>query len=161
MEANMKIRFFSRQELCNNVLNATDLTGISVISISDSNTHKRAMRNILKGRVDHFRCYVFYDVDNSQSAFTKDKADSIIEFVNNCHRVGVQEIWVHCLMGISRSGAVAKWVNDYLGLGDLFVSEWEHYNRYVYGELCEQSGVQTLKQYYKGIENENNHTKSS
>jgi len=75
----------------------------------------------------------------------------IIGFVEWCHRKN-KNIIVHCDMGVSRSGAVAKWVNEFLGLQDLYLEDYQQYNRYVFNKLCECSGVKTLKSYYKDLE---------
>jgi hypothetical protein len=44
-------------------------------------------------------------------------------------------------MGVSRSGAVAKWINDYYGLDNRYLNEYYHHNRYVYDTLMSVCGV--------------------
>lgn len=45
--------------------------------------------------------------------FTREQAETIVEFISrNSH---VKEFYVHCLAGVSRSGAVGTFINDVYG----------------------------------------------
>lgn len=111
-----------------------------------------AMLHPVGGEKCPFIALVFLDLDSEDSMFTNGMAGDIIGFVEWCHKNN-KNIIVHCDMGVSRSGAVAKWVNEFLGLQDLYLEDYQLYNRYVFNRLCECSGVKTLKSYYKDLEN--------
>lgn len=61
------------------------------------------------------------------------------------------DIIVHCFACVSRSGAVAKWINDYLAKRpEQYLTDYKGYNRYVYQMLESAHGV-SLKDYYEGL----------
>lgn len=149
----MKVLFFSRSTL-KNILPLGDNSHIAVISVNDGAADRKKMRALLKDNVKHFHTQVFYDTCDSTSAFTREKARKIINFIDACHaNPETKIIWVHCLMGISRSGAIAKFINTYLGLGIIELDDYTSHNMYVYETLCEVAGIPTLKQYYQALEN--------
>lgn len=67
-------------------------------------------------------------------AITEEQAAQIIAFLNAIqHRV--DEVFVHCLAGVSRSAGVAKFIADRYGLE--FDHTYELFNRLVYDTLKE------------------------
>uniref|UniRef100_UPI003F816C7D hypothetical protein n=1 Tax=Enterococcus faecium TaxID=1352 RepID=UPI003F816C7D len=46
-----------------------------------------------------------------------------------------KDLIIHCYMGVSRSGAVAKWVNDHYGLEKPELENYTLYNKRVYSML--------------------------
>jgi hypothetical protein len=155
----MKVNFVSRSRMRQLIIDGYYYSKqqpkdkADIISISSTHGDKNKMRELWNENRSFPNCglfMVFYDVDSDLSRFTENKARQIIEFVNTSHRKGAKSIDIHCDMGISRSGAVAKWVNEYLGLQNLYLDDYTRYNRFVYEKLCYLSGVQTLKNYYGG-----------
>lgn len=69
--------------------------------------------------------------------FDRNMALEVINFVESLPD-DVTDIWIHCFAGISRSGAVAVFLNEYLMLGDQFLSSYNNYNRHVYRVLCDE-----------------------
>lgn len=62
-----------------------------------------------------------------------------------------EHVFINCFMGISRSAAVAKYINDKYGLNDKRLQNYTQYNIDIYEQLCKIGGVQTMKQYYEGM----------
>lgn len=62
-----------------------------------------------------------------------------------------EHIFINGFMGISRSAAVAKYINDKYGLNDKRLQNYTQYNIDIYEWLCKIGGVQTMKQYYEGM----------
>ena len=151
----MKVQFVSRRTakdlIKTNIPLLNDSAIISISTLEEQREEMTAMMSPIGGEKCPFIAMVFLDLDNEDSRFTDDMARDIIGFVEWQHRKN-KNIIVHCDMGVSRSGAVAKWVNEFLGLQDLYLEDYQQYNRYVFNKLCECSGVKTLKSYYKDLE---------
>ena len=59
------------------------------------------------------------DEDKSKEChtlFDKEMAESVIKFVDKVKDDGIKILVVNCEAGVSRSGAIATWTVDYLGL---------------------------------------------
>ena len=83
----------------------------NIISIGDrgepynfSCEHKRILRLEFDDVTQH--------IDNSYHLFDYSHARKILEFVRDC---GNEDILIHCHAGVSRSAAVAKFLNDHRG----------------------------------------------
>ena len=68
--------------------------------------------------------------------FTDQQARDVIEFVAQCSKSGVEGILVHCLIGVSRSAAIAKWIAGNYQLP--FPANYDRYNMHVYQVLREE-----------------------
>ena len=91
---------------------------VAFISINDTGKDsyfKRNHKNVLTLHFDD----VDKDGETSPTnygdtkAFSEDQANEIIEFIKK--NSGAEDFIVHCHAGISRSGAVGRFINDYLG----------------------------------------------
>lgn len=84
--------------------------------------------------------------------FTHIDADKIQEF---CRRHSDKSILVHCLAGMSRSAAVARWISEkhghLLDLSPPCIGTDRHYNRHVYGTL-RMKDADNLSAYYAELE---------
>jgi protein tyrosine/serine phosphatase len=129
---------------------------IDFISISDTNKEKEAMRHLwenVKGDYSAAAFLNFADVEHADLAgFNDNKANQIVSFLSETYRKK-KTLLVHCFAGISRSGAVAKYYNDFYGLNDYYLNNYVGHNRMVYNTLLEQSGVTTMRSYYTKLEN--------
>lgn len=71
------------------------------------------------------------DIDDPKygfiKAFTQEQAKEIVDFLEEQH--GKQKCFLHCAAGVSRSGAVGTFVNDFFG-ADFF--EFQKNNPYVH-----------------------------
>ena len=113
--------------------------GIDLISISDTNREKRFARKLwlqCKGENDAAIFLNFRDVEGIESGFTEAKADQIVRF---CQKTFDKKntLVIHCFAGVSRSGAVAKWANEYFMHMNPYWDEYKAHNHYVYCMLDE------------------------
>lgn len=92
------------------------------------------------GRWDHLLRVKFDDIDEPEEPythFTPAQAKEIVRFVRECEQQGIEGIVVHCMAGISRSAAIAKWIALAYSLS--FPADYSKYNRLVYRLLREAS----------------------
>jgi predicted protein tyrosine phosphatase len=150
----MKIKFISRTDAIKFI--KSDLKyhkSLDIISISDTNKEKKEMRDLWINNKSYENAAIFlnfHDIDGIESGFTEQKARKIIEFVKESH-AKKKDILVHCFVGISRSGAVAKFINDYFMEGDRYLDDYVGHNLHIYYTLLELAGVQTMRQYYGAV----------
>ncbi len=65
--------------------------------------------------------------------FSKIDAIAVKRFVKSLPP-NITDIYVHCLMGASRSASIAKWLNEYYKTND-FPKFYNIYNRHIYNML--------------------------
>lgn len=154
----MKIKFVDRGTAKREIeAGAYALNQLDLISISDTHSEAHQMRELwLDNKIDANAALFlkFQDIDDNSSGFTDKDAQRVINFVQESV-VKRKDIVVHCFAGISRSGAVAKFVNEHWGLGDEYLETYQGHNRHIYYKLLENAGVPTLRQYYAKLEKEN------
>ena len=93
--------------------------------------------------LDYINCAKPNIETNGIILFNRDLAEQIILFVNNLSKE-IEQIWVHCYAGISRSGAVGLWATRYLELNEeLFRSKHPHIqpNETILEILSDASGM--------------------
>lgn len=132
------------------------LTTTDFISISDTHREAQQMRELwMDNKVDANAALFlkFADIDDNSSGFTDKDAERVIDFAQESF-VKRKDIIVHCFAGISRSGAVAKFINEYWGLGNEYLETYAGHNRHIYYKLLEQAGVPTMRQHYAKLEEE-------
>lgn len=153
----MKIRFTDRGTAKREIeAGAYALNDIDLISISDTWSESQQMRELWLGNKIDTNAALFLkfaDIDDNSSGFTDKDAERVVNFVQESF-VKRKDVVVHCFAGISRSGAVAKFVNEYWGLGDEYLEAYAGHNRHIYYKLLENAGVPTLRQYYSKLEDE-------
>lgn len=128
-----------------------------LISISDTNKEKQAVRAAwLANKADANAAIFlnFLDISDIACQLTDAKAQRIVDFSTATIKKR-KNLVVHCFLGVSRSGAVAKFVNDHWGLGDRYLEDYVGHNKYVYYTLLERAGVPTLRSYYSALEKGN------
>lgn len=149
----MKVEFIDRSGF-KNIASVGFPDRTACISISSTHEDWREMVGISKRSKANIKCLRFLDIDSKESGFTRRTAELLKEFVDDwmiCeyeHRP--KRILIHCDMGVSRSGAIAKWINDYYGLDDRYLNEYYQHNKYVYDTLMSVCGV-SLKDWYREI----------
>jgi protein tyrosine phosphatase len=127
---------------------------VDFISISDTNSEKNQMRDMWVANKSAESAAIFLnfaDISSDQSGFTENKAKTIVSFVDESFR-RKKDVIVHCFAGISRSGAVAKFVNEYFMLGDEYLESYAGHNHWVYYTLLEAANIPTLRSYYTNLE---------
>mgnify|MGYP001024818082 FL=1 len=131
----MNIQFVSRQQCQLMILDGFfEENDYDLISISDTNKEKELMKKYwLRFKKDSNAAIFlnFRDIEGTESGFTENKAKQIRRFVQETFK-RKKNIIVHCLVGVSRSGAVAKWINNHYMCGDPFLDDYVGYNLYVY-----------------------------
>ena len=158
MTARMKVTFVDRGTAKRQIeAGAYVLNNLDLISISDTWSEAAQMRELwLDNKVDANAALFlkFQDIDDNSSGFTDKDAQRIVEFAQESY-IKRKDIVVHCFAGISRSGAVAKFINEHWALGDVVLDTYAGHNHHVYYTLLEQAGVPTQRQYYAKLEEEN------
>ena len=130
-----------------------------LISISSTHSDYRKMRKALSKKLEAktASCFQFLDIDSQESGFTLRTAEFMLERIDHWMSLGFASrrsgVLIHCDMGVSRSGAVAKWINDYYGLDDRYLNEYNCYNTYIYQMLMKAAGVD-LKSWYESQQGE-------
>lgn len=121
----MKITVLSKDSFCNllieNKINDDNVESFRdcFISISGSGDNDTPFRdnhlNVLNLEFDDIINENHYLTKNGKQLriFNKEDASKIIEFIN-LHK-DKENLYVHCLAGISRSGAVGEFISDYFG----------------------------------------------
>lgn len=139
-------RFDMKRMLKNNEVPDNTL----IISINDTETEIEQVMALWK-RMGNRKsvCIDVYRFSDDNESFLERQAEAIQ------HTVDVEpysNIIVHCFLGISRSAAVAKWLNDYLQLDIPKYNEYRQHNIHVYDTLCKVSGVENINNYYRDLE---------
>jgi predicted protein tyrosine phosphatase len=152
----MNIVFMPRQQVKGLIYKGYfEQPDVSLISISTTFSERAEMQRLwtVKSAFDSKALFLdFMDEDGVNSLFTLFKARSIIEFLDKLKDFGCKELVVHCDAGISRSGAVVKFANIYLGLDIPKLNKYDMHNIYVFNTLCDCAGIETQQSYYKDLE---------
>lgn len=147
-----KVNFISRHD-AKILLQVGFPTNTALISISDTMEERQEIFDLVKSKgVPAFVC-VAKDMDSADSGFTVDLAGHMQDFIAVSIQVK-ENIIVHCLAGVSRSGAIAKWINDYYNLDDWYLSDYKGHNKYIYEVMNEAAGV-SLAARYRELEKAN------
>jgi rhodanese-related sulfurtransferase len=107
---------FSRSEAANNIDFFKNL-GAAVISVNDI-----GVGSPFTGNYPEDSLCVINTADDNET-FTSDDAKKIISFFLSHHEKQTKSLIVHCTMGVSRSGAIAAFLNDLLN------NDWETFKR--------------------------------
>lgn len=151
----MKVTFVSRADALRMIAEGYFADGkTDLISISDTNKEKQIVRAAwLANKADANAAIFlnFLDISDIACQLTDAKVRHIVKFATTSF-TRKKDVVVHCFVGVSRSGAVAKFINDYWGLGDRYLEDYVGHNKYIYYTLLEAAGVPTLRSYYKNLE---------
>lgn len=142
-----RVVFLSRAQMVHAVLVETyDPTDTVVISINDTDDDAGYMHCVL----DKYECIIeiFADVDGGFDSINDDQARRIVSFIDSNKD---KRIVVHCWAGVSRSGAIAKFINEHLGINDASLSAYGLYNHWVFNALKAAVG-ESLIAYYEHLE---------
>jgi predicted protein tyrosine phosphatase len=124
-----------------------------MIRIFDCTLDKDLYPNaVFDGRDELVRVYTFDDADRGeQNALTLETAGDIIADLKYAKELN-KDVRVHCLAGLSRSGAVTQFAIDYLGFED--TGRPRVPNAHVYQTLVESyTGLTIEQQVIKAFEN--------
>lgn len=130
----LHITFHSRAELKRMVGDEFIDKSAVVISVNDTEAERNDMFNLLVGSSGRFVTLSFLDDEYS---FRKEQAEALVQAIDNAYEEGFRRFVTHCWAGISRSGAIAKFINDFYGEGDdhPLLGDYKVYNKRVYTML--------------------------
>lgn len=79
------------------------------------------------------------------------QADIIKEVIDDCIKDEITDVYIHCTMGISRSGAVGCVLARYLNGDDMYLFKTGKYlpNEYVYELMCNTLGLTFVQEEFK------------
>ena len=132
--------FLSRWEFAKAVPSLTDEH--AVISLNDTTAEMAESTRLLTPKDCNF---IVMQVKDDEKDFTKAQAEYIVKFVKK-HKD--KQFVVHCFAGLSRSAAVALWIEEYLvTLGaktqvSPLLRGYKVYNRHIYNMLNNASVAQ-------------------
>ena len=140
-----KVQFIRRRDAFNYIDDGMFLRpdcDWDMVSISDSTKEKKEIKAAWMAAHNnkvaaHF--VNFLDVDDPHSGFTESKAEGIVRFLTETNRKK-KNLLVHCFLGVSRSGAVAKFAYEYFGFECPHIEAYGLYNKYVFNQLREVAG---------------------
>lgn len=134
----MKVTFNSREDAKSDI---PLLNNTLIISISDTMEESNEMRALFND-CNNKGSNIFYATNflDNEEDFSPWLAESMLAFIDKAYELRL-DIYVHCFMGVSRSGGVAKLVNDYLGLDIDYINGYSLYNRHVYSCLSIAAGI--------------------
>jgi len=137
-----------------NIESKTDIAIISIRGKIDDNPHYFTTNhyNVLNMTFDD----ITFE-DDIYKAITRDQAKEIYNFIKTNINKGVKQFLIHCAAGISRSGAVGQFINDFYGSENFeIINRHINPNCRVYRYLCDEAtndGVFSYK-YKSKIKNE-------
>lgn len=126
----------------------------AIISISDNVTELKEMEQHIYLHTNNSNkiMLAFQDVDhNDNGGMSNRQAKALFEFIKKNEG---KTFLVHCFAGVSRSAAVAKFINDYYDLNDHVCNSYKIYNKLVYNKLNALCGTMSLEDYYRQLEEE-------
>lgn len=150
----MNIEFISRHEMKKRLKNnLIDKNNTVVISVNDTTFESMEMMNLLldycnlgKSYREFFMTSIFAD---DEKDFDENNAGNILSFIN--HHGTKKDYLIQCFAGISRSGAIAKFINEYYDAGNWYLEDYKGYNRHVFNMLHKAAGT-SLAAYYEELE---------
>lgn len=118
----------------------------ALISISDSEDERQEMINSHPGI--EICSFVFHDIDEKYLIDNRD-TKRMVQFIDDCKPY--RNLYVHCLMGASRSAAVAKFVNEYIELDNEYLNRLNLYNSALFNRLMSYVGM-SMSSFYEELE---------
>lgn len=147
----MNIRFMSRFDFGRAILFEEASSNIKMISINDTSDEFMISQMVLEdeGFVmnEDFILLMFDDCD-SEEGMSELQAKTVMKFINDNP---LSDWLIHCYAGVSRSAAIAKFINEYLKAGIKYLEDYNLHNRRVYGMLQNEAGMDTFANYVKEL----------
>lgn len=132
------------------IIDEIDVSGMAFISVSDTHDEQQEIEIMLSEYKGPSLTLTFDDNDVGMS---DEQAGCLLKFINN--NSGCM-FTVHCFAGVSRSGAIAKFINEHLGLGNWYLEDYMGHNRVVFNQLHKAAGT-SLISYYEELERKDRH----
>lgn len=148
MHEQESIRFVSRYEMKQILKSGVDLEEYAIISVNDTDDEYSEMLESLKqSTCSEFSLSMFPDTDDG-TGMSSLQAQCILSFIiKNSNK----KFLVHCFAGVSRSGAIAKFINEFLERGIFYLEDYMGYNRHCFNQLLSVAGM-SLTAHYTELE---------
>ena len=121
----------------------------SLISISDTIYEQKEIEQYLAFAGIPPEKFIALNFPDDNVGVDKYDAKNLVNFIKA--QGDQQDFIIHCYMGISRSGAIAKFINEYYDMGDHVLEYYDMYNRQVYNNLNAVIG-KDIASYYAELE---------
>lgn len=130
----LTVTFHSRAEIKKLVDDEFVDADALVISINDNESEREEIFDLLSDIGVRFVSMTFLDDEKS---FDKLLAEHLFSEIDEAYEDGIERFIVHCWAGVSRSGAIAKYINDFYGEGKNhpILGKYKVYNKRVYTML--------------------------
>jgi protein tyrosine/serine phosphatase len=123
-------------------------TKLAYVSISDTEHEKEEVELLFSETDIDKELYITTQFPDNDDGIPSDEAQRLVDFIK---KHPDKDFIVHCFMGISRSGAVAKFINEYYDMNDVILNTYTGYNRQVYNSLNAVIG-KDIASYYAELE---------
>lgn len=123
-------------------------TKLAYVSISDTKMEKMEIEYLFAFTEIDTYSYITLSFPDNEQGIPSDEAQRLVDFIKTHPD---KDFIVHCFMGISRSGAVAKFINEYYDMNDVILNTYTGYNRQVYNSLNAVIG-KDIASYYAELE---------
>lgn len=155
----MTVKFFSRWDFIKFIRKQEELGSeisddYAIISINDNQKELDEMIQHVFLHTTNAKAYYvkFQDVDHHDgTGISNNQAKAMFNFIKENDG---KHFLVHCFAGMSRSAAVAKFINDYYDMQDHVLENYKIYNKMVYGKLNGFLGKMSMGDYYRQLEEE-------
>lgn len=131
-----------------------DSGNYALISISDNMSERRLMQDILGAQITNcpYITTNFQDVDHDDgTGISNIQAKELLSFIKAYPN---RDFIIHCFAGVSRSAAVAKFINEYYDAGNIALENYKIYNKLVYNKLKGMCDKLSMGDYYTQLEKE-------
>lgn len=142
----MKVDFVPRDQLKKLLVNyQANLSETVIISISDTPDEQLEMIKIISSAykelygAEGWLYYITLQTSDDESSFNSLQAEVVRTFLDT-HGTKKNYL-IHCLAGVSRSGAVAKFINDYFDAGVWYLEDYRGHNKHIYNVLHANAGT--------------------
>lgn len=144
------IQFFSRFDMIKMLKKGLiDFNEDVVISVNDTPREYDEMYKLLIEADPTCLNFITLMFNDDDEDFSDVQAKIILNFIKtNGHK---KNYMVNCFAGISRSGAIAKFINEYHGTNDWYLEGYKGYNKHVFNMLNKAAGT-SLAAYYEELE---------
>ena len=123
-------------------------TKLAYISISDTKREQGEIESLFTFTEIDTYSYITLSFPDNDDGIPSDEAQRLVDFIK---KHPDKDFIVHCFMGISRSGAVAKFINEYYDMNDVILNTYTGYNKQVYNSLNAVIG-KDIASYYAELE---------
>lgn len=143
----MNINFLSRKEMKDALEKGIpNKDQYAFISINDTSLEELEMNSLFSGNMIPY--YVTTTFSDDDTGMSKSASGYLFRFIRENHH---KSFIIHCFDGISRSGAIAKFINEYYEAGNRYLEDYQGHDKKVYNQMLAEAGL-SLSAYYEELE---------